>query len=407
MLREWLLPLLQGPSSPRARSDAHARLPLRASLHLLLIGMAALAALLTARLVSEAEPSLVSSIPSAPLSGVRAIAPTGESFLRPGVSHDTDESPLRASLATTQAAPMRPTANVADASTISETVGRVYAARTDDGYEIRVLTDQIDPDAPYVLYTVRPGDTLGQIAETYNTNIDNILLNNVEVDEGGWIPVGQQILVPFGTGILYRVGQGETLSAILDDYLNVTVDDVIDYRPNRLSGAGDIQPGDYVLLPNAEPKPPILYSDNGVILGYYGVPEVSGDRFGLPLPVWNFVSDEFGTGRGSGRIHTGIDLALGGFPASSVYASCDGWVSRTEWFTYSYGFHVIVDCGDGWQTLYSHFSEILVSWGQNVTKGETILGISGSTGFSTGEHLHFEIRYNGHHLNPREYLGFE
>ena len=75
------------------------------------------------------------------------------------------------------------------------------------------------PTFPYVLYTVRPGDTLGQIADTYNTTVDNILLNNVEVDEGGWIPVGQQVLVPFGTGILYKIGQGETLSAIIDDYL--------------------------------------------------------------------------------------------------------------------------------------------------------------------------------------------
>ena len=67
---------------------------------------------------------------------------------------------------------------------------------------------------------------------------------------------------------------------------------------------------------------------------------------------------------------------------------------------------MIVDCGDGWETLYSHFSEIIVSREQIVTKGETVLGISGSTGFSTGEHLHFEIRYNGVALDPEEYLNF-
>ena len=406
MLGDWVLGVRHTGSSSRARSHAHGHRPVRAGLHLLLIGMAALAALLTARLVSDAEPSQVSHIPTAPLSGVRAIAPTGETFLRPGVSHATRESPLRASLPPAEVVQMRPTENVADDNTLTEGVGRVFAARTDDGYEIRVLTDQIDPDVPYVLYTVRPGDTLGQIADTYNTTVDNILLNNVEVDEGGWIPVGQQVLVPFGTGILYKIGQEETLSAIIDDYLNVTLEEVLAYRPNNLAEAGDIQPGDYVLLPNAEPKPPPVYSGGGVILGYYGVPEVSDDSFSLPLPAWNFVSDTFGTYRGPGRGHGGIDLALGGYPASSVYASCDGWVSRTEWLTYSYGYYVIVDCGDGWQTLYSHFSEILVSWGQNVTKGETIVGISGSTGFSTGEHLHFEIRYDGVPLDPEKYLDF-
>ncbi len=318
----------------------------------------------------------------------------------------TADSPLRASLAVPRGS-LRPTGDVATDDTLTSEVGRAYAARTDGGYEVRALVEQIDPQAPYVVYEVREGDTLGEIAETYDTTVDNILRNNAEVDEGGWIAPGQHVLVPFDAGILYKVGTGETLGGILDDFLNVTADDVLAYSANNLADYTDINPGDYILLPNAEHKPPPVYSTNGVVLGYYGVPEVSGDRFSLPLPVWAFVSDEFGTYRGPGRIHTGIDLALAPYPASSVYAACDGWVSRVEHLTYSYGFYVIVDCGDGWDTLYSHFSEILVSWGENVRKGETIVGISGSTGYSTGEHLHFEIRYNGAPLNPREYLNFD
>ena len=406
MLRERLLRLLHTRSSPRARSHAHGRVSARASLHVLVVGLAALAALLTGRLVSEPESAAVASIPPAPLSGVRAIASTGEAFLRPGVSHTTADSPLRASLAVPRGS-LRPTGDVATDDTLTSEVGRAYAARTAGGYEVRALVEQIDPQAPYVVYEVREGDTLGEIAETYDTTVDNILRNNAEVDEGGWIAPGQHVLVPFDTGILYKVGTGETLGGILDDFLNVTADDVLAYSANNLADYTDISPGDYILLPNAEHKPPPVYSDNGVVLGYYGVPDVSSDRFSLPLPVWAFVSDEFGTYRGPGRIHTGIDLALAPYPASSVYAACDGWVSRVEYLTYSYGYYVIVDCGDGWDTLYSHFSEILVSWGDNVRKGETIVGISGSTGYSTGEHLHFEIRYNGAPLNPREYLNFD
>ena len=410
MLRDRLLAFLHvrrdspARSDSRARSHAHGHPTLRAGLHLLLIGIAALAALLTARLVADPEPPRVAAIPAAPLSGVRAIASTGEAFLRPGVSHETTESPLRASLPTPEIVQLRPTGD-SDDTTLTGGVVAAAASAEDAGYEVRPLAERIAPSVPNVIYTVREGDTLGAIAETYGTTVDNILLNNAEVGIGGWIAVGEQILVPFDTGILYKVVQGETLASIIDDYLEVTIEDVIAYRPNNLAEAGDIRPGDYILLPGAEPKPPPQMSPGGWVIT--PPPPVSPGRFGLPLAAWSFVSDTFGTYRGPGRIHTGIDLALGGATAaSSVYAACDGWVSRTEWLTYSYGYYVIVDCGDGWETLYSHFREIVVSWGQSVKKGQTVLGISGSTGFSTGEHLHFEIRYNGQFLDPEDYLDF-
>ena len=88
-----------------------------------------------------------------------------------------------------------------------------------------------------------------------------------------------------------------------------------------------------------------------------------------------------------------------------MFSACDGTVVRTEWLTYSYGYHVIVDCGEGFTTLYAHFSQIDVVEGQVVTQG-TPLGYSGVTGFTTGEHLHFEIRYDGAPVNPAQYIGF-
>jgi len=401
LLKESLLRFIGLRYRSPARSHVHGHLPFRFGLHLVLIAMAAVAALLTARLVSDAELVQVSTIPSSPLSGVRAIAPTGETFLRPGVSHATTESPLRDSLPNHQDSGEKP-----DEGTLTDGVGEASAEAEGAGCGLRALAEQIDPTEPYVLYVVRPGDTLGHIAEACGSTVNNILLNNAEVDDVSLIPIGLQILVPLiqapiETGILYKIGHGETLSDIIDDYINVTIDDVLAYRPNSLSDPGDIQPGEYILLPNAEPKP---VSPDGWALT--PPPPVSPGRFGLPLAAWSLISDTFGTPRGAGRVHTGIDLALGGYPASSVYASCDGSVSRVEHLTYSYGFYVIVDCGGGWETLYSHFREIIVSYGQGVTKGETILGISGSTGFSTGEHLHFEIRYNGQPQNPENYLDF-
>jgi murein DD-endopeptidase MepM/ murein hydrolase activator NlpD len=117
------------------------------------------------------------------------------------------------------------------------------------------------------------------------------------------------------------------------------------------------------------------------------------------------VSDPFGTGRGAGRIHEGIDLDLFGYGPVNIFSACDGVVSRVEYLTYSYGYHVVVDCGDGWTTLYAHMSDIWVSPGQYVGAG-TILGLTGLTGYTTGHHLHFEIRHFGGPVDPAIYLGF-
>lgn len=127
-------------------------------------------------------------------------------------------------------------------------------------------------------------------------------------------------------------------------------------------------------------------------------------RFAMPLKAWTTFTDRYGAPRGKGWIHGGIDLSLETYPRSTVYAACRGEVA-TAVYSKTYGNHVIVDCGEGWSTLYGHLSSIAVEEGQAVTF-ETALGISGSTGFSTGEHLHFEIRWQGAPVNPEDYLDF-
>ncbi|MDZ7729117.1 MAG: M23 family metallopeptidase [Dehalococcoidia bacterium] len=117
------------------------------------------------------------------------------------------------------------------------------------------------------------------------------------------------------------------------------------------------------------------------------------------------MSDEFGVYRGPNNIHAGIDLDLFGMPNSPIYSACAGVVTRVEYLTYSYGYHVVVNCGGGFTTLYAHFSQIDVTVGQQVGQG-SLLGYSGLTGYTTGEHLHFEIRHNGAPVNPRNYINF-
>jgi murein DD-endopeptidase MepM/ murein hydrolase activator NlpD len=194
---------------------------------------------------------------------------------------------------------------------------------------------------------------------------------------------------------------------------------VLSYRPNNIVAPGSLEAGRYILLPGATRKPPVApppvqpkpkerpaSTQGGSGLGGGSAPPPSGGgRFSYPLGWWLQVSDPFGAPRGGGAVHPGIDLDLYGANGAPVYSSCNGAVTRTEWLTYSYGYHVIVDCGDGWSTLYAHMDQINVSPGQRVAKG-TILGISGITGFTTGEHLHFEIRFQGAPVNPADYLGF-
>lgn len=174
--------------------------------------------------------------------------------------------------------------------------------------------------------------------------------------------------------------------------------------PQPARGGGATQPA--ASIQTATP-PSLANSDEGAIAEVKEpapAVTVSNGRFSMPLRAWSKVTDRYGAPRGGGLIHGGIDLALDGYQGSNVYSACTGTVATTA-YSSTYGNHVIVDCGDGWSTLYGHLSKILVKEGAAVDNN-VVLGISGSTGFSTGEHLHFEIIYNGTRVNPENYLDF-
>ncbi|MDE2590113.1 MAG: M23 family metallopeptidase, partial [Patescibacteria group bacterium] len=101
--------------------------------------------------------------------------------------------------------------------------------------------------------------------------------------------------------------------------------------------------------------------------------------------------------------HTGLDIA--GPIGTAIAAAKSGVVDQASCgWNYGYGCHVLLDNGGGYQTMYAHMvSQPFVSVGQSVSQGQ-IIGDRGSTGRSTGPHLHFEIRFNGHVVNPLSYL---
>lgn len=136
-------------------------------------------------------------------------------------------------------------------------------------------------------------------------------------------------------------------------------------------------------------------------------PFIGADGFCSPIgESWrSVVTSEFGwrkdpfTGKGAG--HTGIDL---GMPKGTpIRAALTGTVYLVRYSTTGYGYHVMIDHGGGFVTLYAHCSKLLVAEGQQVQAGDIIAEV-GSTGRSTGNHLHFEVRINGEKQNPRSYL---
>ncbi len=124
-------------------------------------------------------------------------------------------------------------------------------------------------------------------------------------------------------------------------------------------------------------------------------------EFMWPLPVGKgYISCYYGDSDPNGSPHYAVDVAISyGTP---IYASNDGTVLKAESHS-SYGYYVLIDHGNGRSTLYAHCSSLAAVAGQTVSKGQ-VIGYVGSTGFSTGNHLHFEFRVNGNRTNPLNYV---
>ncbi len=337
-----------------------------------------------------------------------------DTFLRAGSSIQTSDS--IANYVQRDMTSVRAAGGVSPTASFSSGVAAASASSGEQNAGVKPLADVIDPKKPYVLYETLPGDTVSGVAQKFGITLKSVLINNQHIEDVNLLQKGQLLLVPRKDGILVKVAYSDTVASLVNQYDNVTANDVVDFKPNAISDPASLEVGAYLLLPGATLKPPpppppppvVVSTPSGPIVGSGSFIPSSGGRFSLPLGAFHGVSDPFGVARGGGTYHTGIDLDLWGSALhhSNVFSACNGVVAATEYLTYSYGYHVIVDCGDGWTTLYAHLDQILVSPGQRVSAGTTV-GISGLTGNTTGEHLHFEIRYNGAYVNPADYLNFD
>jgi len=246
-------------------------------------------------------------------------------------------------------------------------------------------------------YTVQSGDTLGVIAKKFGLNNTTLIWAN-NLSPKGYLQPNQILLIPPIDGVIYTVKKGDTLGGIIKK-LGGDLTKAVSY--NKLAGTYDISIGQTLIIPGGKPisAPPAIQKTNiakvsDLIKPNVGSPNLSGSGLIWPT-VTRRLSQYFGWK------HTGIDVD--GEFGDPIWASADGVVSRVKYLKYDYGYHVIIDHPDGKQTLYAHLQKIFVTQGQTVTKGQS-LGEMGSTGRSTGSHLHYEVRIGGRRLNPLNYV---
>lgn len=241
-------------------------------------------------------------------------------------------------------------------------------------------------------YMVKSGDTLASIGKKFGVSVDSIKwASNIKTDT---ITPGQKLQVPPVTGVVHKVTAGENIYTIAKKYstdpqkiVNFIFNDFADLDTFALT------PGQTLVVPD-------------------GIPEEEKPRV---APSSQFAQIQAGV-KGAGQFiwptsgtitqyyvwyHQALDIANASSPP--IIAADTGTVVYAGFDYSGYGNHIIIDHGNGYQTLYGHLSYLGVSAGQAVTQGERI-GTMGSTGRSTGTHLHFEIRSGGALLNPLNFL---
>lgn len=267
-------------------------------------------------------------------------------------------------------------------------------------------------------YTIMAGDTLFGIAEKFGLKPQTLLWSNRHIlgDDPHNIFPGVNILIPVMDGAVYKWNTGDGLNGVASFY-NVTPDTIIDWPANNLDRA---TLGDYA-FPNI-PEGTLLFVPGGVGEFTDWLPtytrekpaesSISGSACGIltsgyigsgPPFMWP-TSETYISGfqYSPETNHRAIDI--GGKIGNPIYAVDDGVIVYSNWNEHGYGNLIVVDHGNGWQSVYAHLDNYLNFCGDNVVRGQQI-GMLGTTGNSSGPHLHFELRHENYGaVNPWDFL---
>ena len=236
----------------------------------------------------------------------------------------------------------------------------------------------------YFSYRIRPGDMIGKIAEKFDVTSDSIIsVNNVR--NSRTIRPNDYLKIPTMPGILYTVKKdGETAETIAEKY---KIEAAKCSAVNHIAPDFALSAGSTIFVPDAE-------------LDWVTRQEINGDLFRKPIRARWYRSSRFGWRAspftGARSYHSGVDMACP--MGTNIYAALPGKVTATG-YNATYGNYVIIAHHSGYKTLYGHMSAILCHSGQYVTQDSRI-GKVGSTGLSTGPHLHFTVFKNNKQVNP-------
>ena len=247
------------------------------------------------------------------------------------------------------------------------------------------LADSEGSRITYQTYRVKSGDMIGFIADEFDVTQDTIIsVNNIR--QSRLIQPGQYLKIPSMPGIIYTVKKnGETPVSIAQKY-KVNADKCA--QVNAMTLETSLNAGTSLFVPDAE-------------LDWATRQEINGDLFKKPLHARYWLSSNYGWrdspfSAGKRTFHGGIDMAVSS--GTPIYAALDGTVTAVG-YNATYGNYVIITHHSGYKTLYGHMKSTACRKG-NFVYTNTVIGYVGSTGMSTGPHLHFTVYKNGKTINP-------
>lgn len=265
-------------------------------------------------------------------------------------------------------------------------------------------------------YTVERGDSLFAIADNFGLKPETILWGNFETlqDNPHTLQPGQELNILPLNGTYHKWREGENLFRVAD-YYGVDPLEIVQYPGNHLDiydfdlDDPSFELGQMLIVPGGERElvdygPPAITRNDPAIAATYG-PGHCGTIYtgavGVGVFIWPTTERWLSGYRYTPPIHPAIDIA--GNIGNQVWAADSGVVVYAGWSNYGYGNLVVIDHGNGWQTLYAHLNNIFVGCGQSVFQGD-VIGALGTTGNSSGAHLHFEMIYFGSKPNPMNLL---